>query len=69
MITKKVVNISLDKDVLKDARFIFKREGIKLSSFMEAVLRSVVESETLPMKNVYENMVYKFMKDKMKKRK
>lgn len=56
MRTKNVASLTIDKEVLKDAKTILAKEGLKLSTFVEMVLRTLVNSEKLTMREVYEDL-------------
>lgn len=52
--TKDRVTVTIDKNIAKRIKEIMKDSGLKLSTFTETMYRTVVDSETKPMKDVYE---------------
>lgn len=53
MITKTKINISIDTLILEEATRILKEVGLKKSTFIELILRMLVDSETKPLNEVY----------------
>lgn len=56
MITKMRISLTIDPEVYRQVQDILKGTGIKFSSFVEATAQAMIDSETKPMKNVYEDL-------------
>jgi len=54
MLTKTRVTLTIDTELYENVKSIMKNAGLKLSTFTETMYRTVVDSETKPMKDVYE---------------
>lgn len=69
MRTKEHLTVSIDKGLSKEADKILKEMGMKTSSYINVVLRGLVDSQTKTFKEVYENMGSTIAKKVMKKQK
>lgn len=69
MVTKMRISITIDPDIYKQVQDILKGTGIKFSSFIEATAKAMIDSETKPMKNVYENLASDLIESSKLKRK
>lgn len=56
MQTKKVISISIDERIAKESKKILKELGFKFSTYIELVLKSLVDSRTKTAAQVYEEL-------------
>jgi len=68
MRTKEHLTVSIDKGLQKEADKILKEMGMKTSSYINVVLRGLVDSQTKTFKDVYENMGSAIVKKVLKKK-
>lgn len=69
MVTKTRISITINPHVYAQVQNILKGTGIKFSSFVEATAQAMIDSETKPMKNVYENLAFDLIERSKLKRK
>ena len=69
MITKTKVNVSIDKKMWKQASAILKDMGLKKSTFISMVIKSLVDSKTKPMTEIYNDVSKTVYKEMIKKKK
>lgn len=56
MITKRPVTLSIDEKILNEGKKTLKELGFKLSTYVEMVLKSLVDSKTKTAQQVYEEL-------------
>ena len=56
MITKRPVTLSIDERILREGKKTLKELGFKLSTYVEMVLKSLVDSKTKTAQQVYEEL-------------
>lgn len=56
MRTKKLITMSIDEHVLSESKMLLKEMGFKLSTYVEMVLKSLVDSRTKTAQQVYEEL-------------
>ena len=56
-------SVTVDKGLMDEVRRIMGESGIKISTFVNMIFRSLVDAESLPMKNVYGNMAKSLLGD------
>lgn len=50
------LTVTVDPDVLEETKRILGQTGITLSGFVNLTLKGLVDSEQVPLKEMYENM-------------
>lgn len=66
MITKKRITVCISPDVHKKATTILKASGIKFSSYVEIITKSLIDSEEKSFKAMCEDMTGAFMNEAVK---
>ena len=66
MLTKTRVTLTIDTELYENMKSIMRNAGLKLSTFTETMYRTVVDSETKPMKDVYETAFTELLKGSKK---
>lgn len=54
--------VTVDPELLKEAKAILKDTGVTLSGFFSVTLQGLVDSNHLPMRQMYEDMAMKLIK-------
>lgn len=66
---RKVVTITIDKETHEKAVKLLKESGINFSSFIEVMMKGLLDSQEKPMKDMVEDMTETLIKEAMKKTK
>lgn len=66
---KVTVSITLDRELVEPAKKVLEDTGIKLSTFVNVILKSLIESETKPMKEVYGGITETLLEEAIKRKK
>lgn len=62
MRTKAPLTVSINKELLSEAKAILKGTGLTLSGFISVTLQGLVDSNAKPMRQMYEDMATNLVK-------